>query len=164
MPKVYLDMDGVVADWHQAAQEFLDLRWAEHGDRIPRDQWNRIKAHSRFYLDLPVKDGAVELVKRCQQLLAEEKIESLQFLSALPQQNDMPYAAQDKVWWAHRHFPGIPVFLGPYSHDKWRHCQPGDILIDDRYSNCEEWQGVQGLAYRYDNWPNCEKWLNQLFD
>lgn len=164
MTNLYLDMDGVVADWHSAAEQFLELRWAEKGDRIPREQWQRIKSNSRFYLDLPLKPGGQELVQYCQSLLDQGRIQTLQFLSALPQQNDMPFAAQDKVWWANRYFPGIPVFLGPYSHDKWRHCRPGDILIDDRYSNCEEWEDAQGRAYRYDNWLNCEQWLAKLFD
>ena len=71
----------------------------------------------------------------------------------------MPYAANDKVWWAHRHFPGIPVFLGPFSHDKWRHCVAGDILIDDRHSNCHEWQSVGGRAHIYTTWEKCKPWL-----
>jgi hypothetical protein len=75
----------------------------------------------------------------------------------------MPYAAQDKVWWADKHFPGIPVFLGPFSHDKWRHCKnPDDILIDDRHSNCHEWIAAGGIAHVYTTWGNCEAWFKEL--
>lgn len=162
--KIYLDMDDVVADWHLAAQDFLQRRWDKQGERIPQDQWNRLKNWSRFYLELPLKEGAEELVSHCQKLLANGVIDGLYFLTALPHDYSMPYAAQDKVWWAHRHFPGIPVFLGPFSHDKWRHCEPGDILIDDRHSNCDEWRSAGGLAHEYLNWPMCRLWLEQHFD
>jgi hypothetical protein len=41
--------------------------------------------------------------------------------------------------------------FGPYSKDKHMHCQPGDILIDDRLSNVEEWRTAGGIAIHHDN-------------
>jgi hypothetical protein len=78
---------------------------------------------------LPLKEGANELATWCQRYCIKTGTE-LRFLTALPSQNDMPWAVQDKVWWAADHFPNIPVFIGPYSGDKWKHCQIGDVLID----------------------------------
>ena len=80
---------------------------------------DKVKAKQRFYRDLPIKPGAYELVEYCQDLLSKGKIESLAFLTALPHDYSVPYAAQDKVWWAHERFEGIPVFFGPFSHDKY---------------------------------------------
>lgn len=162
--KIYLDMDDVVADWHEAAQQFLQRRWDKDGERIPQEEWNKIKNWSRFYLDLPLKPHAHELVDYCRNLVIKKKAEDLFFLTALPHDYSMPYAAHDKVWWAHRHFPNIPVFLGPFSHDKWRHCQPGDILIDDRHSNCSEWRSQGGLAHEYRTWEQCKPWLEEIFN
>jgi hypothetical protein len=69
----------------------------------------------------------------------------------------------DKVNWAAEHFPGIPVFLGPFSHDKWRYCKgPNDILIDDRHSNCSEWIAAGGRAHIYTTWEECKPWLAEL--
>lgn len=161
---IYLDMDDVVADWHQAAQEFLQLRWdKEKDERIEQTEWEKIVTNSRFYRDLPLKEGAHELVNYCKQLVADGKAEDLRFLSALPRNNDMPFAIQDKVWWAHEHFPNIPVFLGPYSNDKHHHCEAGDILIDDRTSNCVEWEAAGGFAHIYRTWPACKEWLDKTF-
>ena len=39
--------------------------------------------------------------------------------------------------------------FGPYSKDKHQHCEPGDILIDDRSSNIEEWRAVGGIAIHH---------------
>jgi 5'(3')-deoxyribonucleotidase len=158
--KIYLDMDDVVADWLTQAYTILGKQWAQ-GARIPQNEWNKLKDDQRFYRNLPLKPGAHELVQYCQNLVSTGRAESLAFLTAIPHDYSVPYAPQDKVWWANDHFPGIPVFIGPFSHDKWRHCKPGDILIDDRISNCEEWQRQGGLAHIYKNWSDCRAWLEE---
>ena len=161
---IYLDMDDVVADWRTAAEEFLQLKFP-NGDqwaRIPDEKWQELKRNSRFYRDLPLKEDAGQLVDFCLRAKQQDLVEDVRFLSAIPHNNDMPWSIQDKVWWAHKHFSGIPVFLGPYSHDKQDHCQPGDILIDDRTSNCEEWIAAGGHAHIYRNWQACKPWLEQI--
>jgi hypothetical protein len=159
--KIYLDMDDVVADWMPAARAIVNRNW-NYGERIPDSDWNKVKAKSRFYRDLPIKPGAHDLVEFCQKALSEGKITDLKFLTALPHDYSVPLASYDKVLWAHERFPGIPVLFGPYSHDKWRHCEPGDVLIDDRTSNCEEWIREGGHAHIYRNWENCKPWLEAL--
>ena len=159
---IFLDMDDVVADWHSAAQEVLKLRWTKEGERIPQEQWDRIKEDARFYSDLPLMPGAHELVDMCKRYISKNPEFNLVFLTAIPHDYCMPLATQDKVWWANRHFPGVPVTIGPFSHDKWRHCKNiGDILIDDRHSNCNEWIYAGGVAHTYTGWPNCKPWLSE---
>ena len=161
---IYLDMDDVVADWRTAAEEFLQLKFP-NGDqwaRIPDEKWQELKRNSRFYRDLPLKEDAGLLVDFCLRAKEHSLVEDVRFLSAIPHNNDMPWSIQDKVFWAHEHFKGIPVFLGPYSHDKQTHCQPGDILIDDRTSNCEEWIAAGGRAHIYRTWGPCKEWLEEL--
>jgi 5'(3')-deoxyribonucleotidase len=161
---IYLDMDDVVADWRTAAEEFLQLKFP-NGDqwaRIPDEKWQELKRNSRFYRDLPLKEDAGLLVDFCLRVKEHGLVEDVRFLSAIPHNNDMPWSIQDKVFWAHEHFRGIPVFLGPYSHDKQTHCQPGDILIDDRTSNCEEWIAAGGRAHIYRTWGPCKEWLEEL--
>jgi hypothetical protein len=158
-------MDDVVADWHSAAQDFLKMRWNKEAERIPQHDWDRIKADTRFYLDLPLKAGAHDLVDWCKSYASRNPGVGLYFLTALPHDYSMPYAAQDKVWWANRHFPGVSVFFGPFSHDKYRHCtNPGDVLIDDRHSNCHEWIGAGGRAHIYKTWEECHSWLEATLD
>ncbi len=70
-------------------------------------------------------------------------------MTAVPKGNDIQYAFFDKVEWAQKYFPGVPVFFGPYSKDKYQHCKVGDILIDDRISNIEEWRAAGGLAIHH---------------
>ena len=157
---IFLDMDDVVADWMQHARSIVKRNW-EYGQRIPDQDWARLKDNKRFYRTLPLKEGAHDLVNWCRTHHAKTGC-GVYFLTALPHDYSMPWAAQDKVWWANEHFPGIPVFFGPFSYDKYRHCSSlEDILIDDRTSNCEEWTRAGGKAHIYRNWPNCKVWLEE---
>ena len=161
---IYLDMDDVVADWHTAAQEFLRMRWHKENERIPQEDWDKIKMNSHFYRELPLKENAHDLVQFCRDAVSNGLANELRFLSALPRNNDMTWAVWDKVLWAQEHFEGIPVFLGPYSYDKYKHCKPGDILIDDRTSNCEEWIAAGGHSHIYRTWEACRPWLEQTLN
>jgi hypothetical protein len=158
---IYLDMDDVVADWFGYAREYLKEPLFKDGDILPDETWRRLKDDQRMYSNLPVKEGAYELVEWVTNY-ADNTGSQVFFLSAIPKGNDMPWAPQDKVFWAQRYFPRIPVFLGPYSYDKWVRCQPGDILIDDRRSNCEDWERAGGRAHIYRTWPDCKAWLESI--
>jgi 5'(3')-deoxyribonucleotidase len=158
---IYLDMDDVVADWMGTARAIVNRTW-NYGEIIPEEDWNKVKAKKRMYRDLPLRAGAVELVEYCRKAVHTGKAEALFFLTALPHADDMQWAAYDKVQWAEKYFPGIPVFFGPYSFDKYKHCSFGDILIDDRTSNCEEWANAGGHAYIYKNWEDCRVWLDRI--
>ena len=52
--------------------------------------------------------------------------------------------------------------FGPFSKDKHVHCQPGDILIDDRASNIEEWSAAGGVAILHTDYDSTMTQLNQL--
>jgi hypothetical protein len=155
---IYLDMDDVVADWMGYAKSYLKMEW-QPGEMVPEKEWRRLKDDQRMYRNLPLKEGAVDLVNWCRAYKAKTGC-GLYFLTAIPHNNDMPWSFQDKVFWAEDHFPDIPVFFGPYSHDKWIRCSsPDDILIDDRRSNNEEWMRQGGRAHLYRNWQDCKLWL-----
>ena len=158
---IYLDMDDVVADWFGYARAYLKEPLFKDGDILPDATWRRLKDDQRMYSKLPVKEGANELVRWVTDYATEHDC-GLYFLSAIPKGNDMPWAPTDKVHWANRYFPHIPVFLGPYSHDKWVRCQPGDILIDDRRSNCEDWERAGGRSHMYRTWEECKVWLEEM--
>jgi len=163
LPIIYLDVDDVVADWMTEARAIVNRNW-NYGERIPDQDWDKVKAKERFYRDLPLKPGANELVAFCRSALAQGLVKDLRFLTALPHDYSVPFAVYDKVHWCDKHFPDIPMFIGPFSHDKWKHCRPGDILIDDRTSNCVEWANVGGYSHIYRTWEECKPWLEQILN
>ena len=150
---IYLDMDGVVADWDAEVANFLGRPQPRMDPKTyyknTPEEWARIKGHHRIYSLLPVMPRALELVSIARAYRLHLDWE-LKFLTAVPHDDDVPWAFWDKCTWAAKHFPDIPVMFGPHSVDKWRHCQPGDILVDDRPDNCESWTKAGGLAIKVD--------------
>ena len=146
---LYLDMDGVVADWDLTSAKILggDLRTRAidgHYKNTP-DEWSIIAQQERLYRHMPIMPLGQELVDLAREY--RDKLGwQLKFLTAVPKNDDMPWAFYDKCMWALERFPDIAVMFGPHSTDKWRHCQPGDILVDDRSDNCASWIGAGGMA------------------
>ena len=149
MKTLYLDMDGGVADFEEYAEGILGSLPGQNGI-YPDEQWNKIAANPRLYRDLKRTSYANRLVSECEDF-ALTKGYNLYFLTAVPKGNDIKWSFYDKVVWAQQHFPDIAVMFGPYSKDKWQHCNPGDILIDDRLSNIEEWRVAGGIAIHHTN-------------
>ena len=52
-PTLYLDMDGVVADWETAIADILGYKLIE-GDRWPDQDWRKIIQFQRVYRDIPL--------------------------------------------------------------------------------------------------------------
>lgn len=141
---IYIDMDGVVADFDGYAKEILGYS-TPGGKRYPPEDWAKISANERLYLLLDKCSNADILIKEvCK--LAKDWNYDVRFLTAIPRANDVPWVFHDKMQWCNLHYPHIPVWFGPYSHDKQHHCQPGDILIDDRSSNIDEWNTAGGIG------------------
>lgn len=149
---LYVDLDGVVADFHGYGKKVLGYRPEERGEyKYDRTNWLKLAKDRRLYSKLPVIDGAHNFVFKLKQF-CEEKNLDLRFLSAIPSDTQMGWAWWDKSHWVEEYFPGIPLFLGPYSADKWKHCQPGDILIDDRITNINDWTTkAAGYGIRHMN-------------
>ena len=148
MTTLYLDMDGVIADFDEYAARTLGI--PPSSGIYPEEVWYKLASNVRLYRDLIKTSYADQLVDECKDLAATKEY-NLLFLTAVPKGNDVKWAFYDKVIWAQNYFPGIPVHFGPFSKNKWQHCQPGDILIDDRLSNIEEWRVAGGIAIHHTN-------------
>jgi 5'(3')-deoxyribonucleotidase len=139
-------MDDVVADFKSYAVSVL--RKTTNKERWPSEEWSRLRDNPRLYRDLAKTAESDSIVEACQEKCKNNDW-NLMFLTAVPKGNDVKWAFYDKVNWATTHYPDIPVMFGPYSHDKHVHCKPGDVLIDDRTSNCEEWRHAGGIAIQH---------------
>lgn len=122
MPHLFLDCDGVLADFDAGARALLGMTPAKFEARHGRREfWRRIAKAPNFYQTLPEMPDAHRLFDGVKQL--EPTI-----LTGLPFGN---WAAAQKVTWAGTHFPGVPI-ITCLARDKHKHMQPGDVLVDDR--------------------------------
>jgi hypothetical protein len=131
---LWLDLDGVLADFDRRAREMCGDAIVDDKDRGD-ELWSIVHKDPHLYRDLTSCIGSMSLW-----LAACATGWPVKILTAIPRRTTMPHAEADKRAWCARLLgPTVPVEIGPYSRDKWKHCKPGDILIDDRADNIDDW-------------------------
>lgn len=134
-PKLFLDCDGVLADFDAGARKILgtDVRTfeARHGKG---EFWRRLARARDFYATLPKMPDADELFEAVRHLKPT-------ILTGLPIGK---WAAPQKVRWAAEHFPGVPI-ITCMARDKHRHMKGADVLVDDSERHMATWQAAGGI-------------------
>jgi 5'(3')-deoxyribonucleotidase len=162
-PTLYIDMDGVVADFYGFAATVLRQPSHIYREKWTHDQWEKLKNYPCLYKYLPKTEQADHIIiqsRKFRDFLGWR----LYMLTAVPKGNDVPDAFSDKISWMQRHYPDIPVRFGPYAKDKQHHCNPGDVLMDDRVSNCEEWVQAGGRAILAKDLNRALEELKNMFE
>lgn len=139
--QLYLDCDGVLADFERGAIDLLGMppRPLEKRYGLPMF-WKRIAAHGDFYGSLPLMPDATTLFEAVRHL---DPI----ILTGLPRGN---WAAPQKVRWAAEHFPGTRI-ITCLAADKRKHARQGDILVDDTLKYRDLWTGAGGIFVHHEN-------------
>jgi len=165
MPTLYLDMDGVIADFDGFAEQVLGPRSdLGNSEKWPPEQWRQLAKIKNLYLGLPKMPQADQMVELCRRF-RDELGWDLYLLTATPKGNDIPDSFHDKVLWTQIYYPDLRVRFGPYSHNKADHYCEGDVLIDDRTSNCDAWlaRGGQVIRVKKNQYSQALKELELLF-
>jgi 5'(3')-deoxyribonucleotidase len=148
-PRLFLDADGVLADFDLAARELLGAKpkafIAKHGRG---EFWKRLAKAPSFYGALPEMLDARILFDAVKHLKPT-------ILTGLPMGS---WAAPQKVKWAAEHFPGVPI-ITCMARDKAKHMHPGDVLVDDREKHREVYE-MAGVVFIHHK--NAEDSLRQL--
>ena len=133
--QLYLDCDGVLADFDRGATKLLGMppRTYEKRHGIAAF-WREIARHPDFYGTLPLMPDAKELFAAVRHLIPV-------ILTGLPRG---AWATPQNIRWAARHFPGTQI-LTVMAVDKRNHAQRGDILVDDQIKHAHLWEGAGGI-------------------
>lgn len=133
--QLYLDCDGVLADFDKGATAILGLhpRAFEKRHGIGRF-WARLASAPDFYFGLPLMDDAMELFEAVRHLKPI-------ILTGLPRGG---WAADQKVRWAAQYFPGTRI-ITTMARDKRDHAKEGDVLVDDQPRHRHLWEEVGGI-------------------
>lgn len=140
---IYIDMDGVVADFDKYVSNFLGRQIGWDVLDITPEEWDRIAKIDHFYLNLELIHESTRMVALCKSFSTRFDVS---FLTALPRQSTMPTAKDDKTQWLSKYFPGMRINFGPFSRDKQNWCNEFDILIDDKPENIDQWNEKGGLG------------------
>jgi hypothetical protein len=138
--QIYLDCDGVLADFDAGATRILGAPPGAFEDRHGTGEfWKRLSRAPDFFDGLePLADAFAlyEAVRHKGPII----------LTGMP--DGGAWAEPQKRRWAHRHFPGVPV-IATLAALKREHCHPGDVLIDDRTQHQRLWEEAGGLFIRH---------------
>lgn len=143
---IYIDMDGVVADFEERVSEILGRKIGWGVSDLSHEDWEKVTKIKDLYRHLPLIPESTKLVGACKSFSHRFHVG---FLTAIPRETTMPSSREDKTHWLNVHFPGLPIYFGPFSRDKQKHCRPLDILIDDKPENVEEWALAGGCAIHH---------------
>lgn len=150
--QIYLDCDGVLADFDRAAIEVLGEDPRIFEERYGSERfWTEIQNAKEFYTHLPLLSDALDLFEAVRHL-------NPVILTGCPPGN---WAEAQKTAWAERHFPGTPI-ITCRSAEKCRHAKPGDILIDDYPRYRALWEGAGGVFILHSSARNSLKELEEV--
>ena len=140
-PHLFLDCDGVLADFDAGAKMLLGMSPAAFEARHGRGEfWKRLARHGNFYGDLPEMPDARRLFDAVKHLKPS-------ILTGLPLGK---WAAPQKERWAAEHFPGVPI-ITTMARNKHLHMEPGDVLVDDRENHRKLWEDAGGIFVHHKN-------------
>lgn len=141
---IHLDLDGVLVALDEYIWDKAELKF---GMYPAKEMWAQLRenCYDMFLNAKPLPD-AVELVNH---VMGMQKYGfRVEVLTAVPLFKSFPDAKAHKKQWLRNHFPELVdgFKIGPFSRDKWKHARMGDILIDDRPLNIEQWREAGGIG------------------
>jgi hypothetical protein len=136
---IFLDMDGVLADFDRSAEAILGMPATQFEQRHGTPAfWATLRRRApNLYAELPLMADARDLWDGVRALTGQEPV----ILTGVPRWGD---AADQKRRWAAEHFPGAVVITG-FAANKSEHARPGDVLIDDRPRYRDRWEARGGV-------------------
>jgi hypothetical protein len=135
MVQLYLDCDGVLADFDAGASALLGMAPEAFQRRRGLGAFWKVLARAPdFFANLPPMADAHLLFEAVRHL---DPI----ILTGLPQGK---WAEPQKRRWAEEHFPGVPV-ITTRAALKREHCHPGDVLVDDNVKFRHLWEEAGGI-------------------
>lgn len=151
MTRIYLDCDGVLADFNTGFEQRFKETPQTFEDKYGSKQfWHVIRSSGDFYQSLPpMPDAKVlfEAVKHLRPII----------LTGCPFGG---WAELQKMRWRDKHFPGIPM-VTCMSKNKRDYCQPGDFLVDDYVKYRDLWIEAKGTFIHH---TSAEDSIRQLKD
>ena len=137
--QIYLDCDGVLADFDKGAAAIFGMSPAAFQKRHgAREFWRRLAQANGFFEHL-------DLLPDAGQLYDAGKAKAPIILTGMPHGK---WAEPQKRRWARRHFPGVPV-ITTMAALKREHCHPGDVLVDDQLRHAELWRDAGGVFIQH---------------
>ncbi len=145
--KVYVDMDGVIADFFSALAKFRKVKHWKDEAEMSVEQSIKMIAGTDFFSTLPVFPTARQLIDSVKAFTGGEW-----YICSSPLRGDHENSKNHKVSWLkdNNFDPAGIIITGrkeSYAVDKATGSP--NILIDDKPSNLDRWKAKGGIGIRY---------------
>ena len=152
MAQLYLDCDGVLADFDKGAAAVFGMPSDEYERRYGLGGfWKALATAKDFFADLDPMPDAMEL------FAAVKHLDPV-ILTGLPRGS---WAEPQKRQWAEKHFPGVKM-ITTSAVLKREHCHPGDVLVDDRMKYAHLWENAGGVFVHHQDAQSTIKTLRKM--
>jgi hypothetical protein len=142
--KIYLDMDGVIADF---AKRYKELH------KISPEEADKKKQFGKFF-DEFIKSGqfaTLDLMPDAKELLSHLKTTDVpvEILSSTARQDSHVAISRQKTIWLDRHGINYTANFVPGKSLKYKFATPESIIIDDTQSVIDDWRKAGGIGIHH---------------
>ena len=156
---IYLDMDGVIANFEKRYKELFNIYPAEARNNKEFDT----------YFDKFVADGnfaTLEMMPDAMQLIMalRNALPPTQILSSTASQKRYDAISKQKIEWLEKHDIDFQRNFVPGKQHKKKYARSDTLIIDDTESIINDWREAGGLAILHRNIPDTLAQLKFLLE
>lgn len=160
MPKIsciYLDMDGVIADFGKRYKELYHMEPREAEKHKKFDKFFTEFIATGQFATLDLMPGADEGLV----FLRKHLTIPTQILSSTANEERYDAISKQKMIWLQTHGITFTPNFVPGKRHKWKFAKPDTIIIDDTESVIDDWRKAGGIGILHKDWPSTLAILRQ---
>ena len=154
-PQLFIDLDGVLADFDGGYEQLFGVR-PNQDTYEPPELWDKIRAKGDFFRRLPPMPDAFEFWGWCKKFHPDPII-----LTGMPY--SIPLVREQKTLWVMEHLGKYTKIICCRSKDKCKHGKPGDVLVDDRTKYSHYWINMGGIFIQHTSLLESVSQLRRVF-
>lgn len=150
--KIYIDLDGVLADFDKGFEDRHKVSASEYeAEHGAHRMWEKVYEDPRFFLNLTPFPDVSLILRLCAR--ATDKV----IILSSPSRINTSLCVQQKRTWVDKnigyHFPAI------FESEKHKFAGPNRLLIDDTVKKVDKWVETGGIGHVYTDYYNLLGWM-----
>ena len=145
---IYLDMDGVVADFVKRYKELYRMEPKEAEKSKKFDSFFDEFIATNQFATLDLMPGALDAITYLRKLNVPTQI-----LSSTANEKRYDDISKQKMIWLQTHGITFTPNFVPGKKYKYKYAAPDKIIIDDTESVIEDWRKAGGIGILHKDWP-----------
>jgi hypothetical protein len=139
--KIYLDLDGVIADFDKKYKELYNIAPKDADTYKTFDKFFTTFIAERQFAKLDLMPDALLLINYLKSLSIPTEI-----LSSTSSEKRDAEIREQKIEWLHKHNLTFPINLVPGKRLKRNFSNTNSLLIDDTAQNIDQWRAEGGVG------------------